>query len=121
MKILNSKIHGIIDYAFILLLWVSPTILGLDEKATHFSIILGGIHLTLTIFTKFELGLLRIIPFKIHGIVELLVPFLLIGVAFYLGNVENDFSRNYFFGIAASVFLTWLLTDYNSYSDNKNI
>ena len=120
MKIINSKIHGLIDYAFIGLLWLAPMIFGLEEKAFMFSNILGSIHLILTIFTNFEFGLFRFIPFKIHGLVGLIVPFLLIGVAIYLAYVENDFSRNYFFGVAVAVFATWIFTDYKSFNDNKN-
>lgn len=120
MKIINSKIHGFIDYTFVGLLWLAPMLLGLDEKAVLFSNILGSIHLTLTVFTNFELGLFRFVPFKTHGLIELIVPFLLIGVAIYLDNVENEMSRNYFLGVAVAVLLTWAMTDYKSFTDQKN-
>ena len=120
MKIINSKIHGFIDYIFVGLLWLAPMLLGLEEKAFLFSNILGSIHLTLTLFTNFELGLFRFVPFKIHGLIELIVPFLLIGVAFYLGSVENEISRNYFIGVAVAVLLTWAITDYKNFTDQKS-
>ncbi len=113
MKI-NSKIHGIIDYLVVIFLWASPSLFGLSETTALFTYVLGGIHLVLTILTNFEFGLIKVIPFKIHGWIELLVSFALVGVAFYLGNLEGDLSRNFYLGFAAAVFLTFILTDYKS-------
>lgn len=118
MKVLNSKIHGIIDYLFVLFLFASPTIFGLQERTSLFTYILGALHLVVTVTTNFEYGIIRIILFKHHGWIELLVSFALVGIAFYLGEVENELSRNFYFAIAILVFLTWLLSDYKSDTEN---
>ena len=118
MKILNSKIHGIVDYLFVLFLLASPTVFGLQGRAELFTYLLGAIHLVVTICTNFEYGLIRIILFKHHGWIELIVSFALVGVALYLGEVENELSRNFYFAVAILVFLTCLLTDYKSETDN---
>ena len=118
MKILNSKSHGLIDYVFVLLLWVSPTLFQLPEKAALFTYALGGIHLVVTVITDFKFGLIKLLPFKLHGWIELIVSFALIGVAFYLETLEGTLARNFCFGIAALVFITWLITDYSS-SENS--
>ncbi len=118
MKILNSKIHGLIDYIFVLFLFLSPTIFGLGKIASLFTYVLGAIHLSVTLITNFKYGLIKILSFKLHGFIELIVSFVLIGVAFYLGEVENELGRNFYFGIAILVFLTWLLSDYSSKTDN---
>lgn len=120
MNKVNTKVHGIIDYLFIGFLWISPMIFGLEEKAAMATNLLGSIHLAVTIFTNFELGLFRFIPIKIHALIELIVPFLIIILAFFLGMVESDLSRNYFLGVASMVFVTWLVTDYKSFIDYKN-
>jgi len=75
---------------------------------------LGGIHLVLTISTDFEMGILTFITLPIHGWIELIVAIALVGVAFYLGGMEGDLARNFYFGFGIAVFLTWLLTDYKS-------
>lgn len=118
MKVLNSKIHGIIDYIFVLFLLLSPTIFGLGEVASLFTYLLGIIHLVVTVITKFEYGLIKILPFKLHGWIELIVSFALVGVAFYLGEVENELSRNFYFVVAILVFLTWLLSDYTNITNS---
>ncbi len=113
---LNSKIHGAIDYLVVLFLALSPTLFGLEDLTSTFTYILAAIHFFLTITTKFEFGLVKIIPFKIHGIIELIVSLVLIGVAFYLGNLEGELSRNFYLSFGVAVFITWLLTDYKSSS-----
>ncbi len=113
---LNSRIHGAVDYGVVLFLLVSPTVFVLPEMTSKFTYALGIIHLILTVTTKFELGLFKIIPFKIHGIIELIVSLALVAVAFYLGNLEGDLAKYFYLSFAIAVFLTWLITDYNSSS-----
>lgn len=111
MKI-NSKIHGYLDYLVVLVLLILPTLFNLPETTTIFTYSLGGIHLLLTLFTNFEVGLVKIIPFSIHGWIEIIVAVALVAVAFYLGSIDGDFSRNLYFVLAAIVFVIWLITDY---------
>ncbi len=117
---LNSRIHGAIDYGVVLFLLLSPTLFVLPEITSIFTYALGLIHLFLTMTTKFELGIFKIIPFRIHGIIELIVSLALIAVAFYLGNLDGDVSRNFYLAFAIAVFLTWLITDYQSSSENPS-
>jgi hypothetical protein len=111
MKV-NSKIHGIIDYLVVLFLWSSPTLFSLPETTSTFTYVLGGIHLVLTVLTKFELGLIKVIPLRIHGLIELIVSIVLILIAFILGNKEGQIARNFYIAFGVAVFLTWLITDY---------
>ncbi|WP_231896352.1 hypothetical protein [Gramella sp. MAR_2010_147] len=76
--------------------------------------LLAGVHLLLTIFTSFEFGVIKLIPFKLHGVIELIVSFALVGLAFYLGVEEGVLARNFYLGFAIAVFLTWLFTNYRS-------
>ncbi len=112
MKILDPKTHGIIDYLVVIFLWASPTLFGLPPTTALFTYVLGGIHLLLTVSTRFPLGFLNLIPFQLHGTIELIVSLVLVGVAFYLGGEEGALARNFYLGFAAAVFLTWLVTDY---------
>ena len=109
---LNSKIHGIIDYVVVLFLWFSPTLFALPSLSAKFTYLLGGIHLILTVLTNFEMGIIKVIPFKIHGLIELIVSIALVGVAFYLGSVEGNVPQYFYLGFAAAVFATWAVTDY---------
>lgn len=109
---LSSKAHGVIDYLVVLFLFASPTLFDLPEITTIITYALGAIHLLLTITTNFELGLIKIIPFKIHGIIELIVSISLFGGAFYLGTIEGELARAFYMGFGVAVFFTWLISDY---------
>lgn len=111
---LNSKTHGAIDYLVVAFLLLSPTLFGLKGITATFTYVLAAIHLLLTVTTSFEFGLVKLIPFKIHGLIELIVSIALIGVAFYLGNLEGELSRNFYLAFGVAVFLTWTITDYKT-------
>lgn len=113
---LNSKIHGAIDYLVVIFLLLCPSLFGLKDITATFTYVLAAIHLLLTITTRFELGLVKIIPFNIHGVIELIVSIGLIGVAFYLGKLEGELSRNFYLSFGIIVFVTWLITDYKTSS-----
>jgi len=118
MKV-NSKIHGIIDYLVVVFLWLSPTIFELPNITSTFTYVLGCIHLTLTILTNFELGLIKVIPLKIHGMIELIVSISLIAVGFYLNTIEGELARNFYIVFGIAIFATWLITDYKLIEKNK--
>ncbi len=114
MKILNPFVHGIIDYVVVVFLLVSPVIFGLSGIAATATYILAIIHLLLTICTSFPLGLVKIIPFRIHGIIELLVSIILIFTPWILGFADEPTNRTFFIAFGIAVFLTWLITNYHS-------
>ncbi|HTN20633.1 MAG TPA: hypothetical protein VL125_09165 [Pelobium sp.] len=119
---LNSKIHGIIDYLIIIFLFLSPSIFSLPYTASVFTYGLGVIHLVMTICTNYEYSLTRFIPMKVHGKIELIVSLVLVGVAFYLGSTEGEFSKEFYLGLAIALFLFWLISDYtNKPEDTREI
>jgi hypothetical protein len=118
MKVLNSKMHGIIDYLVVLFLFSAPSLFNLPPKTAMFTYVLGCVHFLLTICTNFSVGLIKVIPFKLHGIVEVVVSVVLIFVAFGLGSMEGDLARNFYIGFGLVVFITWLITDYTDKHSN---
>jgi len=119
---INSKLHGIIDYLLVIFLLVAPSIFHLENTTSLLAYILAGIHFALTICTNFEYGVVRFIPFKTHGYVELVVSFALVGLAFYLGGLDGNASKNFYIGLAIAVFVVWTLTDYKTKpSGNREI
>ena len=114
MKILNSNIHGIIDYAVVLFLWLSPTLFGLSHTVATLTYVLGGVHLALTIFTDFKYGVIKIITLKIHGWIELAVGILLVATPLILQNSDDNAANKYFFVLfGVAVLLTWVTSDYD--------
>ena len=112
MKILSSKIHGIIDYLFVIFLAASPSIFKMEMPLSCIAYGLGAVHLLLTLLTKFELGLIKVIPFRIHGLIELVVAIALGSLATWYRSKGNDFGFYYFMGLALAILVVFNLTDF---------
>ncbi len=113
MKIIAPRVHGFIDYILVVFLLLSPTLFGMTGLLANLTYALGAVHLLLTIFTAFSLGLIKIVPFPIHGLIELVVGIALIICAFTLFRTET-FGHFYYAGLGIVILLVWLLTDYNN-------
>lgn len=116
MKVINSKVHGILDYATVVFLLLSPTLFAMDGTLATFTYILGVVHFLLTILTAFEPGLIRIIPFRVHGWIELVVAVALTGVAFWFNSIGNTTGFYFYLLLAVVIFVVYLLTDFTSAS-----
>lgn len=82
MKFITKQIHAYLDYPVAIALIGLPFLLGLGSSnplAFQLSVITGIAALILTILTDHHLGLVRVIPYRIHLIVDFLV-----GVVFIL-------------------------------------
>lgn len=86
MKFITKQIHAFLDYPVAFALIGLPFLLGLGSSnpiAFQLSVATGIAALILTILTDHQLGILRVIPYKIHlavdflvGIVFVLAPFI---------------------------------------------
>lgn len=82
MKFVTKQIHAYLDYPVAFALIGLPFLLGLGSSnpiAFQLSLATGIAALILTVLTDHHLGLVRVIPYKIHLLVDFLV-----GVTFVL-------------------------------------
>lgn len=113
MKIISPKIHAVLDYVVAIFLIVAPYLFELSNFAAQFSIALGTIHFILTIVTIFKGGAVKLVPFPMHGLIELAVSITLAVLAFTLfGKYKTD--HFYYAGLAVTIFLVYILTDYKA-------
>ena len=112
MKILNPRTHGYLDYVTVMLFLVAPTVLGLTGIPAMLAYALAVIHLVMTLVTNFPLGVVKLIPFTIHGWVERVIGPLLIVVPFVLGFSTDLVARNFYVAIGFVIVLVGLVTDY---------
>jgi len=111
MKFISPKVHGIIDYLVVVFLLISPTIFGFTGLLATFTYALGGVHLLLTILTAYSVGLVKVIPLALHGLIEFVVGIVLIVLAYTL--FKDDATGKLFYIVFGTVvLLTWLVTDY---------
>lgn len=115
MKIITPFVHGVIDYGVVLFLLLSPSLFNITGLPGILIYALSAIHLFLSITTGFKLSIFKLIPFKIHGIIELLVSIVLVVMPWIFGFAEVTAARNFYIIFGVVVFLTWLLTDYKEH------
>ncbi len=114
MKILSSKVHGMLDYAFIIFVLLSPTIFKMEGTLCTLTYTLGVAHLLVTVLTNFELGMIKIIPFRIHGLIEIIVALALAALAYWFKSNANTLGFYYYMALAIVILVVFILTDFKS-------
>src|SRR5258708_8863340 len=90
MKVISDTAHGILDYLTVAIFALAPSILGLTGFAALVSYALAAIHLVMTLLTNMPLGVLKIIPMRLHALVEMLVGPVLAPPALVLPTIPGD-------------------------------
>jgi hypothetical protein len=114
MKILSIRVHGVLDFVVVVLFALAPTVLQLSGVPATLSYSLAGVHLLVTLLTDFPVGALKIIPFPIHGWIELVVAPTLVACPWVLGFSSDQTATVFYIVFGGIVFLTWLITDYKA-------
>ena len=112
MKIISIKNHGFIDYITVLAFALIPTIFSFEGMPAYLSYALAGIHLLMTVLTDFPLGAAKVIPIKLHKLVETIVGPVLIIVPWVLGFSENLTARYVYIVMGLAIIAVGVLTDY---------
>jgi hypothetical protein len=112
MKILSSKVHGIIDYILVLFLATSPYLFKMESPLCIITYSLACVHFLLTILTNFEPGILKLIPFRVHGFIELIVAIGLGSLSLWFREKGNGLGFYYFAGLAVAILIVFNLTDF---------
>ncbi|GAA5512740.1 hypothetical protein Dcar01_01462 [Deinococcus carri] len=115
MKPIHPRIHGVIDYAACAAMLAAPSLLHLKGSARTASYVFAASYLGVSALTDYPLSLRRLIPFPVHGQIELAsVPTLLLVAALQKGTRE----RAYFAALAGTVLTVYSLTDWQANPDS---
>ncbi len=112
MKILSPRAHGYIDYLVVIGFFSGPRVFEFDGIAATIAYGLAAVHLVLTLATAFPLGLVRIVPLPLHGILEFFVGVVLLGLPWAASFSGDERAKLFFLCAGACVILAFLLTDY---------
>jgi hypothetical protein len=98
MKIISTKVHGVLDYMMGVLLIASPWILGFAENGMQLwvPLILGVLTIIYSLMTDYELGLSDNISMRTHLVIDFISGALLA-------------ASPWIFGFAAEVYLPHLV------------
>ena len=111
MRFITQKIHSLIDYPVEISLMGLPFVLGLGKSnpiALWLSVATGIAALVLTLLTNHQTGLIKVIPYSFHVMVDRLVGITFAVAPFALGFKGID-ANYYWINAAAVIAVTFLL------------
>jgi hypothetical protein len=106
MKFVTKRIHAFLDYPVAIALIVLPFLLSLGSSsplALQLSVATGIAALILTLLTDHHLGLIKVVPYKIHLLVDFLVAIVFIIAPFVFSFKGLDASYYWINGIAVLI------------------
>lgn len=106
--------HGALDYGFMTLNALAPSLLGLKGTARMLCYAFAGGQGLLNAFTDHPLGLRRLVPLRVHGQLETpFVPAILV-LPWLTGALRQRNARRYFLSFFGIALVNYLLTDYKA-------
>ena len=110
MRFVTRTIHAYLDYPVAISLMVLPFVLGLragNPLAKWLAVATGVTAFVLTLLTDHELGVVKVVPYRLHVAVDRLVGAVFIAASFALGFTGLDAA--YYWANGATVLLVTLL------------
>ena len=114
MKVISPRIHGYLDFLTVVIFFLAPTLLGLRQLSAILAYGLAVVHLIVTLASDFPFGVVKLIPFTIHGWIERMVGPLLIAVPFILNLSTEEAARNFYIAMGIIIIIVGVLTDYQA-------
>lgn len=101
MKLIPRKLHGILDYVVGAALVAAPWIFGFADNgpATYVPVVLGLGTLLYSAFTNYEVGLVRVIPFRVHMVFDVVAGAFLAASPWLLGYADRVYLPHLIVGI----------------------
>src|ERR1035437_9592475 len=113
MNLLDARLHGFLDLVTVVVFLLAPFFFGLGGYVAAVAWGLAVIHLLITLFTRFPLGIVRGIPFSLHGVGELVVGVVLVlAMPRFLHAALGSPARTFFIGAGGALLVVLLLTRY---------
>jgi hypothetical protein len=74
MRIIPTRLHGVLDYLIGIILVIAPFVLHFEEStaATYVPVILGAAAIVYSLFTDYELGMFKALSMRAHLWLDLL-------------------------------------------------
>lgn len=114
MKVISPRIHGYLDFLTVFIFLLAPTLLGLGQLSAILAYSLAVVHLLVTLASDFPFGVVKLIPFTVHGWIERMVGPLLIAIPFILDFSDEEVARNFYIAMGIIIVLVGILTDYQA-------
>ena len=114
MKILNPKVHGVLDYGLAILFLLVPGIFNFPENAATLSYIIGAVYIVASLITRYPLGAFKLLPFPVHGVLETIMAVSWLVMPWLFGFADFDAARNWFLFAGIALLAVVAITDYRA-------
>ncbi len=121
LKVLSPKFHGFLDYAVVALFALAPILFGFSGIAAILAYVLAGVHCTMTLLTAFPLGVAKLIPFKVHGVIEAVAAVTIAAAPWLFRFASDAVARNFYIMGGALIAVVILLTNYETVESEAGI
>lgn len=113
IKLLPAWLHAIADYAVGALLVVVALGVDMSTEATIAGVVVGATVLAVSMLTRYPLGIVKVLSFRIHSIGDYAATLLLFVAPFALGFNDTDAGVTAFYVAAGvAVLAVSLITNY---------
>lgn len=93
IRVIPTKIHGILDYLGGILLLLAPNLFGFDQAGNDAAVLipraLGIAFLGLAVLTNYELGLFKVVPMTTHITIDVIASIFLAASPFIFGFADE--------------------------------
>lgn len=114
MKWISPKAHGILDMLVTAVLFAAPSLFGFGREASTISYIAGALYIPLILVTAYPYGIAKLVPFTLHGTLELVLSPFLVAMPWIAGFSGDLAGRNFFVAAGVALFAVWAMTDYKA-------
>jgi len=119
VRLLPAWFHAIADYAVGLGLIIIAVAVGGSGKAVAAGVVVGATVLVVSMFTRYPLGVAKVLPFTVHSAGDYLAAALLVLSPFVLNFRDTDSGLTAVYVVAGiAVLAVSLVTNYQ-YSDKR--
>ena len=117
MNIVSRRVHGIVDYASVVVMLVSPWLFGFIESAIASAVFFSSacLILVISLYKNYELSVVKSIPMLFHLEMDMVTGFMLLTSPWVFGFYHIVFWPHVIIGAFALIFS--LLTDQNFLRD----
>ncbi|MGI4884873.1 MAG: SPW repeat domain-containing protein [Janthinobacterium lividum] len=113
MKLISPTLHGVLDYATCAFFALAPSLFNLHGAYATVCYALAGGYVVVSLLTNMPLGAVRLLPFPVHGKLELVSGFVFLASPWLFGFArQNETARNLFVAAGAVFLLVYFLTDW---------
>ena len=119
VKFLPAWFHGVADYAVGILLMLVALVVGGSHGAVATGVVVGATVLVVSMFTRYPLGVKKILPFSVHSAGDYLAAALLLAAPWVLNFSTGDGGLTAFYLAAGTAVLAVSLITNYQYSPKR--